>query len=168
MQHKIVCGFIDRIDASGVRGWAGDLTTPDPPLVIQLTVDDVVVDSLTCGMVRSDVAEAGFPTESVGFYARLPEWCLDGVEHTLGFLGADGVPLSRADFVEKDGALVQVEHGPWSTTFTLTAPPVEVKAPASKRDFLRGLFQREALAQAESEEARAPEARAGADGQAAV
>jgi len=151
MQHNIVCGFIDKIDASGVRGWAGDLTAPDTPLVIQLVVDNVAVDSLTCGMTRADVAHAGFPSPNVGFYARLPEWCLDGIEHTLEFQSADGELLSRADFVEKDGRLVEVEYGPWRTTFTLTAPP-----PASKRDFLKGLFQREAMAQVDAVAADAP------------
>lgn len=146
MQYKTVCGFIDCIDADGILGWAGDIDKPDVPLVVRLVIDDMAVDVLTCGITRADVAQAGFPSPNVGFFAHTPSWCLDGNPHVMEFQTSDGIPLNRAD-VRQDGAdVIGIDQGPWRLTFLLAARPPDVLGSTesrSQKDFLKDLFRRD-------------------------
>ncbi len=109
-----VIGYCDIVSAESVEGWAYDPAMPDEPLVMQVLIDGNYVCSVTCDLVRQDVATAGYPAQKAGFYASVPSELRNGRHHTLEFHGLDGNVISLQDQIgpQRKWVLPKAETGP--------------------------------------------------------
>ncbi len=99
-QQRIIKGFIDSVDQSGVvLGWAYDMAAPSKPLMLRLFIDRSYVCDVLCGALRLDVAAAGHAAE-VGFRVSLPRKACDGQQHTFSFRDIDDNPVFLPDSAE--------------------------------------------------------------------
>jgi hypothetical protein len=86
--RKGAFGWIEAIDADGIRGWAVDAAAPGEPQEIAVVLDDTVIYRGRCDAVRSDVSEFLDRPAKCGFQLRwrdvMPEEPLKGAEERRG------------------------------------------------------------------------------------
>ena len=99
-ERKLLC-FIDRIDETGVGGWAVDFETPAESLRLRVLIDGVIADAMACDLHRDDARLVTQANSRIGFYYVIPERYHDGLRHTMTFATLDGdeVPLSSRNGV---------------------------------------------------------------------
>jgi hypothetical protein len=67
--HNYV-GYIDHSNDGFVSGWAINLSSGQP-ISVSVCDGDFELGNVVCGLVREDVAKAGYPRAEVGFSARI-------------------------------------------------------------------------------------------------
>ncbi|MEX8495332.1 glycosyltransferase family 2 protein, partial [Sphaerotilus sp.] len=60
-------GFLDKLDATGLHGWAIDESAPGQSVELSMYVDDVHYMDLKTTLARSDLVSKGLPGERAGF-----------------------------------------------------------------------------------------------------
>jgi GT2 family glycosyltransferase len=90
---RTILGFLDRIEADHVAGWALDPINPREPLIMRVIIDGHVVDTMTCNIDRQDVATLNLPSNKVGFEYAIQRRFQDGRRHVLSFETVGGAPI---------------------------------------------------------------------------
>lgn len=91
-----VKGFVDRLDATGVTGWAVDRARPGKPVDLSVYVDGVHLMDVRTSEMRNDVSAAGMRGEHAGFTLTWPAGLLsDGVIVDVRYKTFN-LPLSRS------------------------------------------------------------------------
>jgi hypothetical protein len=140
MTMTTVCGSIDQIDAEAITGWAGNLYEPTKQLILRLLIDGTPVQEVVCDLARPDIVRSRFPRNDVGFTARLPNWCLDGVEHTLEFHDLDGIPMDLIELEVLNSRPIWTNRGPWKHRFLIERRRTRL-AVVKGRGLLTALFR---------------------------
>ncbi len=65
-------GFFDRLDATGLQGWAIDESAPDQPVELSLYVNDVPYLDLRTSLPRNDLIAKGLAGSQAGFSQTWP------------------------------------------------------------------------------------------------
>jgi GT2 family glycosyltransferase len=91
-ERKVLC-FLDRIEDSGVGGWALDFERPAESLTMRVLVDNVIVDVVACDQHRDDARLVSLETSRIGFYYAIPERFRDGLRHEMRFATLDGADM---------------------------------------------------------------------------
>lgn len=60
-------GFLDRVSATSISGWARESDTPDVPVSLLVSADDVVIARVVARNWRGDLAQAGMGSGRHGF-----------------------------------------------------------------------------------------------------
>jgi len=93
---KALLAFLDRMDGAAIEGWALDREAPRERLKLRVMIDGVIVDVVTCNLLREDVAPLKLPTNRVGFCYVIPISFQDGGRHVLSFASLDGRAVAIA------------------------------------------------------------------------
>ena len=90
-------GHLDRIDATGLQGWARDTEEPDHPVTLLVLLDDTLVARVLANAYRRDVEQAGFGRGRHGFAVDLNGQLRPGHRHVIDILREpDGARLPGA------------------------------------------------------------------------
>jgi GT2 family glycosyltransferase len=92
VERKLLC-FLDRIEDTGVGGWALDFDKPAESLTMRVLIDDVIVGLLACDAHRDDARLVSLQNSRIGFQYDIPERYHDGLRHVLRFATLDGVDM---------------------------------------------------------------------------
>lgn len=65
-------GFLDRLDATGLAGWAVDVSRPGKPVELSVLVDNVEFMTVKTSIARNDVSAKGMRGECAGFSLAWP------------------------------------------------------------------------------------------------
>jgi hypothetical protein len=79
-------GRLDALDASCVVGWAADRSDLGARLSVDLLIDHKLVAKTVADLPRPDLAREGIGDGAHAFRFELPDWVLDGREHTISVL----------------------------------------------------------------------------------
>lgn len=110
-----VQGFVDRVVAGEVHGWAWDPARPDRRLLVVVTLDGAVQAETLAELPRQDLATAGKGDGKHGFRLRLPPGLSAETPGRLQIqvmIGSQRFPLQRGALVlpPSDGAPPLVEN----------------------------------------------------------
>lgn len=100
-------GYVDRVTATQVLGWAVELDAPRRAAHLDVIIDGQIVDSIQCSHRRDDLKESGFPSARAGFVYDIPTRFLDDAQHRIAFRFRSGVPIK---FTNKLGQHVEEWH----------------------------------------------------------
>ncbi len=90
--RNLLC-FIDRMDMSGIGGWAVDFAAPRASLHLRVLIDGVITDMLICDLHRDDAHLVSQENSRIGFRYEIPERYRDGLRHELTLATLDGTPV---------------------------------------------------------------------------
>jgi GT2 family glycosyltransferase len=88
-----ILAFLDKMDGAILEGWAFDRAAPGEKVKLRLMIDRVIIDVLTCNVVRDDAAALKLPSDRVGFRYAIPQSYQDGGRHVLTFADLNGQPV---------------------------------------------------------------------------
>ncbi len=91
-ERKLLC-FVDRIDETGMGGWAVDFDAAAQSLRLRVMIDGVIADVVSCDLHRDDARLVTQANSRIGFYYSIPERYHDGLRHTMTFATLDGVAV---------------------------------------------------------------------------
>ncbi len=86
-------GHVDAIEPV-LSGWVAEVARPAAPVAFFLSIDRISRIAMIADIPREDVAAAGLGGPNCGFSVDLPARFLDGAEHELAFILADGRSLN--------------------------------------------------------------------------
>lgn len=92
VERKLLC-FLDRIENTGVGGWALDFDRPAESLTMRVLIDEVIVELVTCDQYRDDARLVSLQNSRIGFQYAIPERYHDGLRHVMRFATLDGVDM---------------------------------------------------------------------------
>ncbi len=92
VERKLLC-FLDRIENTGVGGWALDFDRPAESLTMRVLIDGVIADVVDCDQHREDARLVSLQNNRIGFYYTIPDRYHDGLRHVLRFATLDGVVM---------------------------------------------------------------------------
>lgn len=113
-RNGILPGYRGHVDAIEpvLAGWVVEAARPAGPVPLIVSIDREPSIPLVADRPRPDVAAAGLGGPNCGFSVELPSHLLDGTEHGLALLLADGRSLNLP------GALPRVALGPVEAELT--------------------------------------------------
>jgi ribosomal protein S18 acetylase RimI-like enzyme len=96
MQGGILPGYRGHVDVVEpvLSGWVGEIARPGIPVRCLLRIDRKRRAPIVADRLRADVAAAGLAGPNCGFSVGLPSDLLDGAEHEIALLLADGRHLN--------------------------------------------------------------------------
>ena len=100
-------GFVDRVTATQVLGWAIELDAPRRAARLDVVIDGEVVETIQCGHRRDDLRESGLPSARAGFVYDIPVRFLDDAQHRIAFRFRSGTPIR---FTNRLGQYVDEWH----------------------------------------------------------
>jgi YD repeat-containing protein len=87
-------GFVERIEAGVLRGWAQDECFPDAPVCLDVVIDGAILTRVIAGRYRGDLLRAGFGNGQHGFEAALPAVLTTrSIDRLMVRRSSDGAPL---------------------------------------------------------------------------
>ena len=86
-------GYVDRITAKCVAGWAQNVDHPEAPVCLDVLVGGVLVGQVLANRYREDLQKAGMGSGRHGFEFRLPPKLVFAREHVEVRRSFDGVAL---------------------------------------------------------------------------
>jgi len=97
-------GYLDKIDGLVVYGWVYNSNNAEEKVIVYIYVDNKLVGTSIANLYREDLKNAGINDGNHGFFFKLPEYILDGAEHTIsvkayGEYELKGSPVKK-NFIE--------------------------------------------------------------------
>jgi GT2 family glycosyltransferase len=135
MKHQIsIILHVDEITTTFVNGWALDLDHPMRPVTLRAYLNNKFYRFVPCNKPRSDVREAGYAAEDVGFRLLLPEMNATEKPIKIEFHNEADVPIageyrgvSKTSF-DVDQCAVEVETQPFLSLFAPVAPASPIRS----------------------------------------
>ena len=112
-------GYVERITASGVVGWAAETDNPEP-LTVELLIDGLETGRVVANMERGDLIEAGVGSGRHGFVLPIPRQLMDNHAHAVAVRIVGATSLLTSALAE------QIFHEP------PPLPPLAADLPAPK------------------------------------
>src|SRR5689334_14242556 len=100
-------GYVERITAEGVVGWAAEQGNLEP-LTVELLIDGLEAGRGVANMERGDLIEAGVGQGRHGFILPIPRHLMDGYAHAIAVRIAGTTSL----LVPMDAELILSEPPP--------------------------------------------------------
>jgi ribosomal-protein-alanine N-acetyltransferase len=133
----ILAGYRGHVDVVEpvLSGWVAEVARPAAPVTFFVSIDRSHPIPVIAGRPREDVAAAGLAAPNCGFSVDLPARFLDGAEHELAFILADGRRLNLP------GSPASVALGPVpADLIPASAASVDAVADLLRRTDLEGGF----------------------------
>ncbi len=87
-------GFVERIEAGRLLGWAQDARFPDAPVCLDIAIDGAVLMRVVAERYRGDLHRAGVGNGQHGFEAALPEiLAAQTIDRLIVRRSSDGAPI---------------------------------------------------------------------------
>jgi SAM-dependent methyltransferase len=118
-------GRLEAIEGQAAVGWAADHARPGRRVSVDVYVDHKLIGKTVADLPRADLASEGFGDGEHGFGLGLPDWLLDGQQHTIPVMSGSRratLPPARG-WAQRNRAVPDGTRFAW-TAHDPTLPPV--------------------------------------------